>query len=168
MHESKRKVAVITGAASGIGRALAQVFGVRGYAVVLADLEGERLDRSARELEAVGVSVLAAATDVSRHGAVEALADRTYGAFGRVDVLCNNAGICGDAVNWSWRHRIEDWRQVLDVHLGGVINGIHAFVPRMLEQGGEAWIMNTASMGARVPPVSCSVCGVEGSRHRPE
>lgn len=98
------------------------------------------------------MSVLAAATDVSRHASVEALADRTYDAFGRVDVLCNNAGVCGDAVNWSWRHPIEDWRQVLDVNLGGVINGVHVFVPRMLEQGGEAWIMNTASMGGLASP----------------
>lgn len=166
MNEWKRKVAAVTGAASGIGRALAEVLGIRGYAVVLADPEGERLSRAACELQAAGLGVFAVvATDVSRHDSVEALADRTYGAFGRVDTLCNNAGICGDATDWSRRHPIEYWRQVLDVNLDGVINGIHALVPRMLEQGGEAWTMNAASMGARVASVSRAVSGVEGCRH---
>ncbi len=69
-----------------------------------------------------------------------------------MDVLCNNAGICGDLVQWSWRHRLEDWRLVLDVNLGGVIHGIHSFLPIMLDQGTEAHVVNTASMGGLVAP----------------
>lgn len=144
MRELAGKVAVVTGAASGIGRCLAERCAREGMRVVLADVEAAALEAAAAELRAQGAEVLAAPTDVSRPEAVEALAAATLGAFGAVHLLCNNAGVgVGTTI---WETSLEDWRWVLGVNLWGAVHGVRTFVPIMLRQGGEAHIVNTASI----------------------
>ena len=139
-----QKVAVITGAASGIGRGLAERFAAEGMKVVLADVAEEPLGKLAADLKAKGATVLAVKTDVSNATAVENLAAQTLEAFGAVHILCNNAGVvCSRPV---WEHTLADWEWVLGVNLWGVIHGIRAFVPRMLTQGDTCHIVNTASI----------------------
>ena len=139
-----QKVAVITGAASGIGRGLAERFAAEGMKVVLADVEVEPLAKLETDLKAKGATVLTVKTDVSSATAVENLAERTLDAFGVVHILCNNAGVvCSRPV---WEHTLADWEWVLGVNLWGVIHGIRAFVPRMLAQGDACHIVNTASI----------------------
>ncbi len=143
MKEFNDKVAVVTGAASGIGRALAERFAAEHMKVVLADVEEETLAKVEAEMKADGANVLAVPTDVSRAGDVEALAQRAFGAFGAVHVLCNNAGVAVGGV--SWQQTVKDWEWILGVNLWGVIHGIRAFVPAMLDQDTEGHIVNTAS-----------------------
>ncbi len=139
-----KNVAVITGAASGIGRGMAERFAAEGMSVVLADIEGEPLVKLEADLHAKGVNVLAVRMDVSNAEDVEDLAVRTYNAFGAVHILCNNAGVvCSRPI---WEHTLADWEWVLGVNLWGVIHGVRAFVPRMLEQETECHIVNTASI----------------------
>jgi NAD(P)-dependent dehydrogenase (short-subunit alcohol dehydrogenase family) len=144
MRELKDKVVVITGGASGIGRALADRFAAEGSKIVLADIEPGALEEAAAELRAGGTTVLAVPTDVSRPEQVQALCDRTVAEFGRVDVLCNNAGVAVSGL--AWEHTLADWEWVLGVNLWGVIHGVRTFVPVMLRQGGEGHIVNTASV----------------------
>ena len=139
-----KRVAVITGAASGIGRGMAERFAAEGMTVVLADIEEEPLAKLEQDLCAKGVNVLAICTDVSNANDVEDLAGQTYDAYGAVHILCNNAGVvCSRPI---WEHTIADWEWVLGVNLWGVIHGIRAFVPRMLSQETECHIVNTASI----------------------
>ena len=139
-----QNVAVITGAASGIGRGLAERFAAEGMKVVLADVEKEPLAKLEADLNAKGATVLAVRTDVSKASEVENLAAQTLDAFGAVHILCNNAGVvCSRPV---WEHTLADWEWVLGVNLWGVIHGIRTFVPHMLEQGDECHIVNTASI----------------------
>lgn len=144
MKELGGKVAVVTGAASGIGRAMAERFAAEGMKVVLADVETDALARAEAELKAGGATVLAVRTDVSRADDVEALAQATLDAFGAVHVLCNNAGV-SPVMGPSWELTEADWQWVLGVNLWGVLHGIHAFVPIMLRQGSECHVVNTAS-----------------------
>jgi NAD(P)-dependent dehydrogenase (short-subunit alcohol dehydrogenase family) len=144
MKEFKDKVAVITGAASGIGRALAERGAHEGMKVVLADVDGDALTATAAALQATGAPVLAVVTDVSKAQAVDALAQRTLAAFGAVHLLCNNAGVWAGVS--AWDSALADWEWVLGVNLWGVIHGLHTFVPLMLAQGTEGHIVNTASM----------------------
>ena len=144
MKELAGKVAVVTGAASGIGRALGAGLGRAGMTVVLADVEPGPLAEAARELESRGVRALAVATDVSRADSVSQLAERATDAFGAVHVLCNNAGVF--AAGPSWQVPLSDWEWVLGVNVWGVIHGIRAFVPIFLEQGDGGHVVNTASM----------------------
>jgi NAD(P)-dependent dehydrogenase (short-subunit alcohol dehydrogenase family) len=144
MRELKDKVVVITGGASGIGRALADRFAVEGSKIVLADIEPGALEEAAAELRAGGTTVLAVSTDVSSPEQVQALCDRTLAEFGRVDVVCNNAGVAASGL--AWEHTLADWEWVLGVNLWGVIHGVRTFVPVMLRQGGEGHIVNTASV----------------------
>lgn len=138
------RVAVITGAASGIGRGLAERFAAEGMTVVLADIEEEPLAKFEQDLRAEGTNVLAVKTDVSSPDDVENLAVQTYNAYGAVHILCNNAGVvCSRPI---WEHTITDWEWVLGVNLWGVIHGIRTFVPRMLSQETECHIINTASI----------------------
>jgi NAD(P)-dependent dehydrogenase (short-subunit alcohol dehydrogenase family) len=148
MKEFKDKVAVVTGAASGIGFALADRFASVGMKVVLADIEAPALERAERELQGKGAPVLAVPTDVSKAEDVAALANRAYEHFGAVHVLCNNAGVGLGGL--SWEHTLSDWEWVLAVNLWGVIHGIHTFVPRMLASGEEGHIVNTASVAGLV------------------
>ncbi len=137
-------VAVITGAASGIGRGLAERFVKEGMRVVLADIEEEPLFRLRDDLQAKGASILAVKTDVSNAQDVENLATQTIDAFGAVHILCNNAGVvCSRPI---WEHTIADWEWVLGVNLWGVVHGIRSFVPRILSQETECHIVNTASI----------------------
>ena len=139
-----QKVAVITGAASGIGRGLAERFAAEGMKVVLADVEEEALAKLEADLKAKDATVLTVRTDVSNATEVENLAVQTLEAFGAVHILCNNAGVvCSRPV---WEHTLADWEWVLGVNLWGVIHGIRSFVPRMLAQGNECHIVNTASI----------------------
>jgi NADP-dependent 3-hydroxy acid dehydrogenase YdfG len=138
------QVAAVTGAASGIGSALASAFAERGLAVVMADVESDALDRAAREVERSGSRVLAVPTDVGDPAAVEAFAEAALARFGRVDVVCNNAGVNADPMP-AWEYDPLDWEWVLRVNLFGVINGIRAFVPHLVAQG-SGHVVNTASM----------------------
>ncbi len=145
MKEFRDKTAVVTGAASGIGQALAERFAKEGMNVVLADIEEEALARTAGEMKANGATVLAVQTDVAKGADVEDLAEKTVQAFGGVHVVCNNAGVAPVA-GATWELTEADWQWVLGVNLWGVIHGIRAFVPRMLEQDAEGHIVNTASV----------------------
>ncbi len=136
---------MITGAASGIGRGMAVSFAEQGMKLVLADIEREPLLRTERELEGSGVEVLAVETDVSSTASVEALARRTLDRFGKVHVLCNNAGVGGGG-GALWETTESDWTWVLGVNLLGVVHGIRIFVPIMLEQDEEGHVVNTSSV----------------------
>jgi NAD(P)-dependent dehydrogenase (short-subunit alcohol dehydrogenase family) len=144
MESFKDRVAVVTGAGSGIGRALAERFAAEGMKVVLADVEAEALARVEAALRGKGTDVLAVRTDVSQAGDVEALAEKTLEAFGSVHIVCNNAGV--GVFKTSWEHSVSDWEWVLGVNLWGVIHGIRVFVPIMLRQGTEGHIVNTGSV----------------------
>ncbi len=144
MKEFKDRVAVVTGAASGIGRAIAERCAEEGMKVVLADIDEQRLTQVAQDLQAKGTPVLAAVTDVARSEDVVNLAEKTLSTFGGVHLLCNNAGIAGGT--WIWKETLADWEWGLGVNLWGVIHGIHIFVPIMLEQNVDCHIVNTASL----------------------
>jgi NAD(P)-dependent dehydrogenase (short-subunit alcohol dehydrogenase family) len=156
------RVAVITGAASGIGRGLARRCAREGMKVVLADIEAAALAETATELRSLGVPVLAVVTDVAKAGDVEALAQQTLATFGAVHLLCNNAGV--GVTRSVWESTLADWEWVLGVNLWGVIHGVHSFVPIMLQQDTESHIVNTASIaGLVVGPGSASTYNV--SKH---
>jgi NAD(P)-dependent dehydrogenase (short-subunit alcohol dehydrogenase family) len=138
------RVAVVTGAASGIGLALCRRFAAEGMRVVMADVEAPELRDQAARLAAQGATVLPVVTDVSSAEQVDALRDEAAGAFGAVHVLCNNAGV-GGGHGPLWEISRGDWDWVLGVNLGGVINGIRAFLPLLLEQD-AAHVVNTASV----------------------
>src|SRR5579863_5182569 len=139
-------VAVVTGAASGIGRAAAGIFAARGMKLCLFDREGDAL----AELAASLPNASAVAGDVSRYEDVERLRDVAYEAFGAVHVLMNNAAIGHGSKSWGTLPR---WREILGVNLMGVVHGVEAFAPRMLAQGGPAAIVNTGSkQGITNPP----------------
>jgi len=156
MKELRGKVAVITGGAGGIGRAMAERFVGEGMKVVLADIKQENLDFAVAEMTADGAEVIGVRTDVSSLESVEALRDATVAAFGGVHVVCNNAGVASGAHGRLWEHETNDWRFAFSVHVYGVINGINAFVPYLLEQGGEAHIVNTSSHNGGFSPIAAS------------
>lgn len=145
MKEFKDKVAVVTGAASGIGRAMAERFAAEGMKVVLADVEDSALASAEAAMKAAGATVLAVRTDVSKAADVEALAAATLEGFGRIHVLCNNAGV-PPVTGPSWELTEADWQWVLGVNLWGVLHGIRVFIPIMLKQDTEGHIVNTASV----------------------
>jgi NAD(P)-dependent dehydrogenase (short-subunit alcohol dehydrogenase family) len=142
---TKRSVAVVTGAASGIGRALAERFAREDMSIVLADIEERELTSTARSLRDAGATVLARRCDVSDAADVDRLADAAYAIFGGVHVLCNNAGVGGASLP-IWMQTPDTWRWVLGVNVMGVIHGIRSFVPRMLAAGEPGHVVNTASM----------------------
>lgn len=148
MKEFHGRVAVVTGAASGMGRAMADRFAGEGMRVVLADVEEEPLQRAERVLTDSGADVIAVRADVSSLTDVQALARKTLDAFGAVHILCNNAGV--GAGGFSWEQTEADWQWVLNVNLWGVIHGIRTFVPIMLQQDSECHIVNTASVAGLI------------------
>ena len=148
MTELRDKVAVVTGAASGIGRALAERCCDEGMKVVLADVEEAALLRTERDLKERGATVLAVRTDVSNADQVEEMARTAQAAFGAVHLLFNNAGVAaGSSV---WETSLNDWQWILGVNLWGVIHGIRTFVPLMLSRGAECHIVNTASIAGMI------------------
>ncbi|RJP26274.1 MAG: SDR family NAD(P)-dependent oxidoreductase [Actinobacteria bacterium] len=159
------KVVAVTGAANGIGREMARAFARRGARLVLADIDEAGLFTVEEELEEAGVTVYAQPVDVSLAAEVEAFCENVYREMGRVDVLCNNAGVAvaGDFEAMSR----EDLARVVDVNLWGVIHGCHYFYPRMIAQGGGGHIVNTASAGGLAPFMAlaiycCTKYGVVG------
>ncbi len=144
MQELRDRVAVVTGAASGIGFALSERFAAEGMKIVMADVESDALDAAARQLTGRGPAVLPVRVDVSKPDDVERLARETYAAFGAAHVLCNNAGVA--VLGAVHEHTLADWEWVMGVNLWGVIHGVRAFVPRMLAGGEDGHIVNTASM----------------------
>jgi len=163
MGDFQGKVAVVTGGASGIGRAMAERFAEEGMRIVIADIEQSALERAEAEMVADGAEVLALRCDVSKAHDVKMLAEETIKAFDSVHVLCNNAGV--GIAGRTWEIPLEDWEWVLGVKLWGVIHGLHYFVPLMLEHGQDAHIVNTASMagltsGRQMSPYYVSKHGV--------
>jgi NAD(P)-dependent dehydrogenase (short-subunit alcohol dehydrogenase family) len=150
MKLERGQVAVVTGASSGIGLAMAHRFAQAGMNVVLADVDEAGLAAAATSIEALGVETLTRRTDVRHAEELEALAAATIERFGSVHVLCNNAGVA--AFGDSWAGPIETWKWVLDVNLYGVIHGIRAFLPHMVFTGGH--IVNTASIAGLFPGFS--------------
>ncbi len=138
------RVAVVTGAASGIGRAMAELFATEGSSVVVADLNRAEAEAVAAGIRERGGTAEAVPVDVSDAGSVAALAAATTDRFGGVDVLCNNAGV--STFNLIQDQTLADWRWVLDVNLWGVIHGLHSFLPVLTAQGRAAHIVNTASV----------------------
>lgn len=154
------KIAVITGAGSGIGRATALLLAKEGAHVHVVDIDGDRAERVANEVRALGRDAWAHQVDCSKHAAIMALADAVYGASGRVDILHNNAGIGHAAL--AHETRIEDWERVLGINLWGTIYGIHTFVPRMIAQGGGGHIVNTSSgLGLIAVPGMAPYCATK-------
>jgi NAD(P)-dependent dehydrogenase (short-subunit alcohol dehydrogenase family) len=143
------KTAVVTGAATGIGLAMSRKFASLGMKVVLGDRDAKTLDNAAAELARGGHAVLAIEADVTRAADVERLAAGAYDKFGSVEVLCNNAGVLGRILP-SWQQPLENWKWVFDVNVQGVVNGIHSFVPRMIAQDTEAYVLNTGSIAGLV------------------
>jgi NAD(P)-dependent dehydrogenase (short-subunit alcohol dehydrogenase family) len=141
MDELHGCVAVVTGAASGIGLALSERFAREGMHVVMSDVDPSRLDEVAATIEGDVASV---AADVSRREDVEALAASAIERFGAVHVLCNNAGVTRPGRAWEFTR--EQWEWVLGVNLWGVVHGVNAFVPGMIERGEPGHIVNTASL----------------------
>jgi NAD(P)-dependent dehydrogenase (short-subunit alcohol dehydrogenase family) len=144
MEQLDGKVAVITGAARGIGAALATRFAAEGMRLVLADVDPAALDRAVARHHADGTEVLGVPTDVSDAGAVEALAAAARERFGTAHVICNNAGVSGH-IRPSWDQPEREWQWVLGVNLLGVVNGIRSFVPTLIAQD-EGHVVNTASL----------------------
>ncbi len=144
MKDFKNKVAVITGAASGIGQGLAERCAKEGMKVVIADIDEKRLRRVERKLKRGGTETISIIADVSNSDDVNMLANRTLENFGEVNLLFNNAGVA--IPNLTWEYRLEDWEYVLGINLMGVIYGIKTFIPIMIKQGDECHIVNTSSI----------------------
>lgn len=144
MNLETGQVAVVTGAASGIGRALVDAFAARGLVVVLADVEQEPLDAAVAELTGSGATALGERVDVRLPDDLERLAGKVQAEFGRVDVLCNNAGVVIPRAP-AWEQSHTDWKWIIDVNVHGVANGVRAFLPGMVAAG-RGHVVNTASM----------------------
>lgn len=142
------RTAIVTGASSGIGRATAMALASAGAAVAVAARRAERLDGLVRDIEAAGGRALAVPTDVASRASVEALARRTLEAWGRIDVLVNNAGVM--LLSRLEEGRVDDWERMVDVNVKGVLFGVAAVLPAMIEQGG-GHVVNIGSVAGRRP-----------------
>ncbi len=153
MREFGGKVAVVTGAGQGIGRALVERFTDEGMKAVVADVVPELVERTTGKLRDEGRDVIGVVTDVTSLESVAALRDATLDAFGAVHVVCNNAGIGSGSEGQIWEHHVNDWRWSLDVNVMGVVNGINAFVPTLLASGEEGHVVNTTSGNGGFTPL---------------
>ena len=158
MKNFRDKVAVITGGASGLGRAMADRFAREGMRIVLADVEPDALAQAETEMKAAGAKVIGVRTDVSKAAEVEALAQQAVAAFGAVHLAVNNAGVA--PLGNAWENSVADWEWTLGVNLWGVIHGVRVFTPIMLAQGGEAHIVNTASVSGLLSPPGSAMYNV--------
>jgi NAD(P)-dependent dehydrogenase (short-subunit alcohol dehydrogenase family) len=166
MKQFKGRTAVITGAASGFGLETARIAAREGMNVVMADVQADALDRAAAEIEGLGAKVLAQRVDVSQAAQVEALAAATRERFGAPHVVFNNAGVAGGGL--VWESSLQDWQWVLGVNLMGVVHGVHAFTPMMLEAAAadaayEGHVVNTSSMAGLLSAPNMGVYNV--SKH---
>jgi NAD(P)-dependent dehydrogenase (short-subunit alcohol dehydrogenase family) len=143
------RVAIITGAASGIGLAIAEQLASAGARLIMTDLDGDAVQRAAATLGNRGTEVHALPLDVRDAEAVERAGHHAVERFGGLHIAVNNAGIVNRGL--SWELTLDDWRRVLDVNLWGVIHGVRAFVPRILESAAEGHVVNIASMAAVLP-----------------
>ncbi|HEY3822435.1 MAG TPA: SDR family NAD(P)-dependent oxidoreductase [Polyangiaceae bacterium] len=159
MRELRGKVAVVTGAASGIGRAMAERFAREGMKLVLADIQEKPLLEARDALAKIGVEALAVPTDVSKWEHVDALARRAFEAYGAAHVLCNNAGVGVGGI--CWETPPAEWEWAFGVNQWSVVHGIRAFVPRMIAQG-EGHVVNTASIaGLLATPGMAAYCATK-------
>ena len=158
MHDLKDKVAVITGAADGIGKALALKGAAEGMKLVLADIDTDKLAKLVNELTADGSAAVGLRVDVSRADQVAALADLAYDTFGEVHLLINNAGVA--LAKNAWETTPKDWEWVMGVNLYGVTNGLSAFIPRMLAAGKAGHVVNTASIAGLLSEPSMAAYNV--------
>jgi NAD(P)-dependent dehydrogenase (short-subunit alcohol dehydrogenase family) len=164
MDTLESKVAVVTGAASGIGLGMARAFGHEGMRVVLSDVSDEGLNKAVTDLQSEGIECIGQIADVRSLEAVEALARTAVDTYGQVHVVCNNAGV--GVFGRQWELSEQDWALAIDVCLWGVINGVRAFVPRMLASEVQCHVVNTSSMGGLlsapfVGPYAAAKHGVE-------
>jgi NAD(P)-dependent dehydrogenase (short-subunit alcohol dehydrogenase family) len=153
MDDLTGRVAVVTGGASGIGRAMAQRFAAEGMRVVLADVEAPALDAAVADLNSRGHDAIGVVTDVADFESVARLRDATLDTHGAVHVLCNNAGVGAGAEGHMWDHELNDWRWALGVNVWGVINGIKAFLPAMVDGGQDGHVVNTSSGNGGIAPL---------------
>jgi len=144
IRDPRGKCAVVTGGGGLLGRSMALAFGRAGMNVVVADVRDEPAQAVADEVAALGVGAKAVTTDVTQIDSVTGLAEQAYATFGQVNLLCNNAGTV--TIGMPWELTLDDWNSVLQSHVGGVVNGLTAFLPRLIEQGGDRHIVNTSSM----------------------
>lgn len=158
MGELDGRVGVVTGGAGGIGAAIGRRFGQEGMRVVLADLQAERLDATVADLRSEGFDVVGVVTDVTDFGSVEHLAEETLAHYGAVDVVCNNAGTGSVSEGYMWEHDLADWRWGFDVNVMGVVHGIRAFVPILLERG-SGHVVNTCSGNGGIAPIARGAMG---------
>jgi NAD(P)-dependent dehydrogenase (short-subunit alcohol dehydrogenase family) len=151
MQNLQGRTAVITGAATGIGRSIALTLAKEGVDVVIADIDRELAETVRDEAETLGVRAIAVETDVSSLEAVERLAEQAYGSFDKVDILVNNAGVTMRPFRASWDTDYKDFQWVMNINWWGVLNGHYVFVPRMRRQPGDKHIVNTSSMTSLRP-----------------
>lgn len=149
MQSLKGRTAVVTGAAAGIGQAMVRRFAAEGMRVVVADIDEGGARRLADELITGGKEALAVRVDVTVPADLDRLADEAFDRFGSVDVLCNNAGVLGRVLE-SWKQPSENWRWVFDVNVHGVVDGVRAFLPRMLAQESGGYVLNTGSIAGLI------------------
>ncbi len=144
MRELQGKTAFVTGGASGIGLALGRAFAGSGMKVMLADIEADALAAAVERLRSIGPEIRGVICDVADSSSVEQAARDTFEAFGKLHVLCNNAGVAGGSGIEDIS--IDNWRWVIDINLMGVVHGIAAFLPHIRGHGEGGHIVNTASM----------------------
>jgi NAD(P)-dependent dehydrogenase (short-subunit alcohol dehydrogenase family) len=165
VRELRDRVAVVTGAASGIGLAIVEAFVDHGMRVVMADVDEDRLNAEAGRLDGNDAYVLPVRADVRDPDSVVAVGQSAIERYGRLHVAVNNAGVVGGGN--SWEIPLEEWHRVIDVDLWGVIHGVRAFVPLILASGEEGHVVNVASMAAvltlpRLAPYTVAKHGVLG------